>query len=338
MPTSPLRLARKAAPLCPRFGRAGTSICAGDTSSGNAGQQRPIDSDQAIRLAAQRLESLLAGTGDGEEEQIDNFIAQLPPDLKLAGMLAAGGILGSFATALCMAINVSPWGGLDLSLDTLGAAGIGALASLPIMRLRNMKWTESDEEFLPALVTLREMVHKDGAYLTEGMSPLQLAIVIWSESFVRCIWDIAMLQDGIRNLVVEWCHVLGVDHPGMLDLVLPIAVVAVMRGIADGAAFSQDPDELEVLQSAVENCDRYYQVMNSDKSSAVEMASAFKAVTYLWCRQKKQAARAAFGFAAIEVVYASIIWRLTGNLAAPIMIFALAKCVDCIGSRTRCKK
>lgn len=53
----------------------------------------------------------------------------------------------------------------------------------------------------------------------------------------------------------------GLGPPGLLATLLPLLLASFTRALSDAAEFEEDPKELEVIQAALQNCDRYYNVM-----------------------------------------------------------------------------
>jgi len=78
----------------------------------------------------------------------------------------------------------------------------------------------------------------------------------------------------------------------------------------------------EVVATAMENADRYYRVMTNGVSGTAKdpdnAAKAFKAVASQWLQQRQQACTVLAALTAAEVLFLGLLWRMTGDMAAPL--------------------
>eukprot|EP00873_Tetraselmis_striata_P038242 jgi/Tetstr1/458506/TSEL_044912.t1 len=287
-----------------------------------------IETDKAIRLATQRLESLLAGTGDGEDELMNNAMREVAPVQKTAAYCVAGGVVGSLATFLCTLLELDPYGGMDLSRGTLEAAMWGFLLAPPAMATQYMKWSPSVSERFPALTSLRELKEEEEGSLYSGMTDAQLAAITLTASFSACVFEISLLQGGVEQLGTGILANLQLQDVRQAAVAAALVLGTLVRGLAEAAAFEAETEEIQVISNALENCDRYYTVMDANKDNAGEMAAAFKTVAFVWFQQKKKAQVWAFWSNAFNIAYLIFLWRLTGNLASPIVALSMATYVD----------
>jgi len=299
-------------------------------------ERSKTETERAVRLAVQRLDTLISGIGRGEDELFHSAMRETEPFQKVSGYIAATGVLGSIAVVIGNFLGLDPWGGLSLSTDTAEAALLGALFSLPLVRLHNMKWSSEDRRQIPALSVIRADTSTADRPLLEGMTRAQLAAVAASEAVLRSVWELAVVQQAIAAAVVTCIG----DEPWatgnapqceMLAAGIAALLFAVIKASTASAQFHGDPKQADVVHSAMQNCERYYTVVNTDQCSAGSMARAFKAVALIWFQQRRDAVSLAWWMNAAEVLYVSGAWRATGNLAAPAVILALSKWVDIIG-------
>ena len=82
----------------------------------------------------------------------------------------------------------------------------------------------------------------------------------------------------------------------------------------------------------MENADRYYKVMaNSTDASGTNSdsaAEAFKAVASQWLQQRQQACMVVAVLSAGEVSFLGLLWRLTGDMSAPLAAAMMITAVE----------
>lgn len=82
---------------------------------------------------------------------------------------------------------------------------------------------------------------------------------------------------------------------------------------------------------AVENADRYYQVvgMTEGKSKDPALDSlAFKMVAKTWFSNNQSAATLSGVLAFFDIFFLGVLWRLTGDITAPAVVAILGSAVD----------
>lgn len=283
---------------------------------------------KACNLASQRLESLLAGAGDGEDELVSMAMREVAPAKKTAAYCLAGGVVGSVATFVCYLLHLDPYGGMSLSMDSVRAALFGATLALPVMAIQYMKWSPVLTQRFPALNAIRAREEKEEGSLYAGMTDPQLVGITVTGSAVTCVCELAFLQEGLQTIVTDILGTWGVSTTETLPVIAALVLGSAGRGLLGEANYAIDPEEREVLRNALSNCDRYYDVMGTDKDKAHDMAIAFKAVVYVYLRDNMSTKTWAFWTSAAQMAYLIFLWRTTGNLAAPIVALSMATSVD----------
>lgn len=113
--------------------------------------------------------------------------------------------------------------------------------------------------------------------------------------------------------------------------------------------------EVDLIQEAVDNADRYYRVMavqpsvsprgpttmNPERStsgatagpsaalpSADENAAAFKSVATTWIKRGQDASKISGMLTALEVIYLGVMWRLTEDMASALVAGFFVQGID----------
>lgn len=89
----------------------------------------------------------------------------------------------------------------------------------------------------------------------------------------------------------------------------------------------------EVVATAMDNADRYYQVMTTRTVDDTvkdprDAAQAFKAVASQWLQQRWQASTVLAALSAGEVFFLGLLWRLTDDMAAPLAASMMMSSVE----------
>jgi hypothetical protein len=144
--------------------------------------------DLAFIQAAQRLEALLRGAQDGEDELLAAALeASAEGDGGAAERLRLSAALGCLVTAAAVAIcwlcGKDPAGGASLSASSLRAAAVGALLSAPVAGLRHWAWSSpTAARLLPVLPDLRLRLAQASGPWVRGLAPAQLAALAAAET------------------------------------------------------------------------------------------------------------------------------------------------------------
>lgn len=144
--------------------------------------------DAAFAQAAQRLEALLRGAQDGEDELLQAALeAAEEGDGGAAERLRLSAALGCLVTAAAVAIcwlcGRDPTGGASLSASSLRAAAVGALLAAPVAAARHWGWSSpAAAEALPVLPDLRLRLAQASGPWVRGLAPAQLACLAAAET------------------------------------------------------------------------------------------------------------------------------------------------------------
>lgn len=88
----------------------------------------------------------------------------------------------------------------------------------------------------------------------------------------------------------------------------------------------------DVVATAITNADRYYRVMANGASSMPQdpqsASAAFKAVASQWLQHRQHASTVLATMTAAEVAFLGLLWRMTGDMAAPISAAMLLTAVE----------
>eukprot|EP00889_Picochlorum_renovo_P000894 jgi/Picre1/27924/NNA_000886.t1 len=105
--------------------------------------------------AGKRLDLLISGLGDGEDELLDSTLMEQSTETKLGLAVLAGSLVAGAAVLCCVLLDLDPAGGARLSIDSLIAAGIGLCAAVPLCVFKNALWSETAFQELPFLEDLQ---------------------------------------------------------------------------------------------------------------------------------------------------------------------------------------
>lgn len=306
--------------------------------------QQPAPSQRALdpyRAAGQRLQNLLAGIGDGEEELLNSLLMEERVETKVSLALGAGCLISAGACFACWLVGLDPLGGASLSLGTLRAAVLGAAAATPLVAVKALLWTDNARSQLPFLEEIQTKQVEEFEPVLHQLTSAQCLIVLGSEVIPGLLILLPAATGGIAKTLDMYCAMAGVQPPPFLPPATALTVAACLAAISKMGDVGVTTEEYETVKDALDNADRFYRVMavenvNGERddgrsggfTSAVEAAAAFKVVAVTWLARRQVAARFAATMSALEVLYLGILWQLTGDLAAPLMAALAAGGVD----------
>lgn len=297
---------------------------------------RSIDPYQA---AGQRLQSLLSGVGDGEEEMLNSMLMNETVEFKVTSALIAGTFISVLSYSFCWIADLDPFGGSSLSFSTFKAAAFGGLASLPLVILKYALWTDRVRRQFPFVDEILERQIQDFMPVLSSLSRLESLIILLSEVVPGILLLFPTTVGGISELL-EWCgREVGFQLSPSLASVTAISITALVVATSRGVNLLPGEEEEEIIRNAVENSERYYRLMGLNSNSvtglqftsqadATESALAFQAVAAAWLSQKKLAARWDAALGAFEILYLGLLWQWTGDLAAPLLAAIASAAVD----------
>ncbi|DBB17711.1 hypothetical protein WJX82_007257 [Trebouxia sp. C0006] len=296
--------------------------------TGREPKRRPIvasrGSDPFI-AAGSRLQSLLSGIGDGEEEVLESYLSEQAPETKMSLSLLAGGVMSSGALALCWLTGSDPWGGASVSFHSLVAATLGAAACVPLLMLRAAMWTSEARLRFPVLEELQRWQAEQSSSIVRNLSAAQMAVLVCCDVLPTTVMTLPAAQGGLTaSFQIYASHIRdwGVSVPEMGPPVAALGVTALLAAGARLFEHATTQEEYEVVATAMENADRYYRVMTNGVSGTAKdpdnAAKAFKAVASQWLQQRQQACTVLAALTAAEVLFLGLLWRMTGDMAAPL--------------------
>ncbi|MEW5314206.1 MAG: hypothetical protein WDW38_005720 [Sanguina aurantia] len=275
---------------------------------------------------------MIQSIGDGEEELVKAVMADEDPFMKIQAQIAFGGLLTIGAVIIASVCGKDPWGGASLSLESLAAAAIGAVAVVPLVALRAWTWSPAATRLLPAL----DEVHAGQLETTKpwlsGMTQEQVAVMMVVEVLPVTVLLYPAAQAGLTlsigkygELLSSWLHY---DFPEHTTAVTALMFTALMAAVGRAFELGVSPEEFEVVETASSNADRYYRVMLNGPAEASRAAIAFRAVAQAWAESKAEACTIGAAITFVDVSYFGVLWYLTDDLTAPVVAALLLNWVD----------
>jgi len=173
-----------AAPAATAAATAATATAAAAASAASAAAA----DDAAFAQAAARLEALLRGAQDGEDELLAAALEASEDGDGGAGerlrlSAALGCLVTAAAVAICWLCGRDPAGGASLSPASLEAAAVGALLAAPLSAARHWGWSSPQAaRLLPVLPDLRLRLAQASGPWVRGLAPAQLAALAAAET------------------------------------------------------------------------------------------------------------------------------------------------------------
>ncbi|GMH40657.1 hypothetical protein BSKO_08561 [Bryopsis sp. KO-2023] len=293
----------------------------------------------AARRALMRLDNLLSGVGDGEDELLNNVLASQPAPSKLMLSTCAGVIVITACTVACWLCGNDPLGGASFSTDSLFAALLGVGASVPLILLRRMLWNPKLIRESPVLqqLTLREAKYLEP--LISGLTKPQQAVILLTDSLTIVMIMLPTLMGCIKSSLTVYFDIVqeqtGFHMPGFLPLGVALGLSSVIYAIGRFGNTNHTEDEVSVVVDAITNADRYYRVMSvtdGNRQDPLLNATAFKMVAADWLTRAHSAAMLTGVIGFFDIIYLGMLWQITGDLTAPAMVAILCSAVeyDCI--------
>jgi hypothetical protein len=276
--------------------------------------------------AGKRLDRLLSGLGDGEDELLDSMLMEQSVEKKIGLAVVAGSLVCGAAVLSCLFLELDPLGGAQLSISSLKAAGIGALASVPLCVFKNALWSDTAHKELPFLQELQKTQMDDFKPILSGLSFTQTGIIMACEVIPTILIVFPAFVGGIMNMLEMYRQASdGIQNsvPETIPPLVALTIVSLLSGISKLIDQGPSPEEYDVIKDALDNADRFYKVMAGPGENNESSKEAFKNVALLWLARRQVAARFAGAVSSFEIFYLGLLWFETGDLTAP-MIAALA--------------
>jgi len=294
------------------------------------------------RAAGQRLERLLAGAGDGEEELLNNLLMEENVDRKVFIAALAGVGISTVACVACWACGLDPVGGASLSLGSLRAAAIGGAAALPLVAIKGFLWSDKAHSMLPFLEDVQEQQINEFQPILYQLNPAQTVLVMGSEVIPGLLILLPAATGGCRKLLEMYFDLAGVETTATaahnpFAAAASVSIAALL--VAGSKLVDLTPSEQEygTVKDALTNADRFYSLVgqgrDSNASDAKSNAAAFRAVAVTWLARRQVAARFAALCSTLEVLFLGTLWHGTGDFTAPLVAGMASAAVDFAGIR-----
>ncbi|GLC38981.1 hypothetical protein PLESTB_001781700 [Pleodorina starrii] len=287
--------------------------------------------------AGRRLQTLLSRVGDGEDELLNSLVEQESPESKLQTSVILGGCVTIGAVVVASLLGQDPWGGLGPSSATLGAAGVGLAAALPMAAIRMWSWTPAAAQAIPALQDVHDgqlelhrpwlaSMDRGQVFTLMALEVLPLTMLLFPAGQAGIMAAVTMYGQLINGSGLE-----AQSHDTYLTA-LALVLTALVSAMGRSMELSVSEEEYELVQTAARNADRYYRTMAADlHTSPVEAsraAEAFRFVAQAWLQTKGEASLLAGVITALDVLALGALWHGTGNLAAPALAALAINAVD----------
>ncbi|GAB4814131.1 hypothetical protein N2152v2_001177 [Parachlorella kessleri] len=326
----------------PESGEQGLPSSSSASSSSNSSSGRQTTSGSAsssnqgpdyYKQASQRLQGLLAGVGDGEEELVNGIIMDQTPEQKIALSAMAGGMIAATAFFICWMFHLDPLGGASLSMHSLQAAALGAAASLPLVVIKAYLWSEHGKRQIGWVEDWHRSQVECFKPLMHQLTPAQTLLFMASEVVPGVLILLPAAMGGIEKALLLGGEVMGYDDlPPFALQAAALLLTATAAGVSKLAENMMTLEEYDMVKGALDNADRYYKVMTMSRDSksgdAQRAADAFRTVALTWMARSQLVSQLAAGLAVVEVVYLGMLWQETGDLAAPLVAALAASSVD----------
>lgn len=271
------------------------------------------------KAAEARLASLIDTAGDGEQELLDKIVAEEPGDEKFGGYLIWSFLVLGGSILICSWQQLDPYGGASFSLGSLQNGLWGVAAASPIAFYKLLMWTpqyQKDSKVTP-IVELQKTWLKIVHPVFGNLSTAQAVIIILLECLTNSIFAFSLLQMSIFNLL-QWREAPGLEISESTLMNVSLAMVAALAGWVNMGYRSPPLDQLDMVEEARENADRYYRftVPGDGKDTAGEMAAAFKEACRKWYADRRVAMYIVGISSTFEAFVCGCLWRWTGDLSA----------------------
>ncbi len=186
---------------------------------------------------------------DGESEMIDNLLTVQPPETKLVLSLTAAAIVSSVAYFICWILGLDPFGGATLSVASLRAALVGALAAVPLVVGNFIVWADfsGSTTYLPMAFVPEEI--QDAKLRTYesiigNMSGSQVAAVLTAETFSSMLMALPAALGGLMLCFTSLSNMTGGDAvSSQFPMAAAVSVTAFMASITQAAELAVSDEE-----------------------------------------------------------------------------------------------
>lgn len=309
-----------------------------NSSMGQQAHERFMD---PYLRAGKRLDVLISGLGDGEDELLDSTLMEQPTETKLGLAVLAGSLVAGAAVLCCVLLDIDPVGGARLSIDSLIAAGIGLGAAVPLCVFKNALWSETAFQELPFLEDLQNKQVDEFKPILTNLSKPQAALVLACEVLPTVLIVLPAFTGGVSNMLEVYRQSFdGIREavPETIPPLIALTLTSLLSGISKLIDQGPTEEEYDVIKDALDNAERYYRVMAGPEENTVDAEDAFKKVALLWLARRQVAARFAAAVSSFEVFYLGLLWFETGDLTASLVAAFALNAVDFVNITHRMPK
>ncbi|KAG7670447.1 hypothetical protein Ndes2526A_g00201 [Nannochloris sp. 'desiccata'] len=292
------------------------------------------------RAAGQRLERLLAGAGDGEEELLNNLLMEESVDRKVFIAALAGVGISTVACIACWACGLDPVGGASLSVGSLRAAAVGGAAALPLVAIKGFLWSDKAHSMLPFLEDVQQQQINEFQPILYQLNPAQTLLVMGSEVIPGLLILLPAATGGCRKLLEMYFDFAGIETTASavhnpFAAAASVSIAALLVAGSKLVDLTPSEEEYDTVKDALTNADRFYSLVgqgrDSNAADAKSNAAAFRAVAVTWLARRQVAARFAALLATLEVLFLGTLWHGTGDFTAPLVAGLASAAVDFAG-------
>lgn len=210
--------------------------------------------------AALRLESLISGVGDGEEELFANMLLEEDAESKLSVNAAVGAVVLVASATICWLCGKDPAGGASLSISSLSAAAVGAAAALPLVAYKLLAWSPESHSANPTLATLHSALTNVNRPWLSGMCRRQLGVQLALDTLPLLFLLLPAAQAGL-TASWDWSadaigRATGVTPPESLGVALALVLTGAATAAWRSTEVMADQQQVSVVSDAVANADR----------------------------------------------------------------------------------
>lgn len=184
-------------------------------------------------------------TRDGESEMIDNLLELQPPETKLVLSLTAAAIVSSVAYFICWILGLDPLGGASLSVASLRAALVGALAAVPLVVVNFLVWADysGSSTFVP-VEEIQDAKMQTYESVIGNMSASQVAALLTAETCSSMLMALPAALGGLMLCFTSLASVAGdANMSSHFPMAAAVSVTAFMASITQAAELAVSDEE-----------------------------------------------------------------------------------------------
>lgn len=175
---------------------------------------------------------------------LDNLLELQPPETKLLLSVSAAAIVSSVAYFVCWILGLDPWGGASLSVNSLRAALVGALAAVPLVVVNFLVWADYPSSRFVPVDELQDTKMQTYESVIGNMSSMQVAALLTAETCSTMLMALPAALGGLMLCFTQLINIAGDGgSPGHLPMAAAVAVTAFMASITQAAELAVSDEE-----------------------------------------------------------------------------------------------